>query len=117
MLSARDLAGMRAECALVLDQTATIQRNTPANDGQGGQTESWASVGTVACHVLPRSGQTLLEGERPVSATLWTILLPVGTAITAKDRLVVDGATYEISASDVGASYPLQLAVDARKVS
>lgn len=116
MLSARDLTAMRAECALVLDQTATIQRNTPVSDGRGGFTESWGTAGTVACHVLPRQGQTTLEGDRPVSVTLWEILLPVGTNVTARDRLVIGGETYEISDLDTGGSYPIQLVANARKV-
>lgn len=116
MFSAAELAAMQECCEQILDQTATIQRNTPVDDGHHGERESWAAVGTVACHVLPLSGTERLEGERPVSATVWTILLPVGTPITARDRLVVGGNTYEITDLDAGASYPLQLAANARRV-
>lgn len=116
MFSACELAAMRATVAATYDQTAAIQRNAPANDGQGGQTESWSTVGTVACSVIPRNGQAKLEGERPVSVTLWTIYLPYGTAITAKDRLVVGSATYEITDLDEGASYATELAVHVRRV-
>lgn len=116
MLSARDLAAMQAEVELILDQTATLRRNTPVTGRHLGKNDGWANAGTVACHVLPGSGAEVTEAGRSAAKSLWTILLPLGTGITARDRLVIGSKTYEILSLDDGSSYPLQLAATCRRL-
>lgn len=100
MLSTQDLTAMRATLDASFPDLATIQRYTSIPDGMGGQDESWGTLtANVACRLSP-SGQTR-GGERPVGAAMaaiadWTITLPRNQDVTAKDRMVISGRTFEV---------------------
>lgn len=78
--------------------TATIQRYTETVSGDG-TTQAWATLATVSCRVsrigqggsegLGASGGTQAVGQRRIK-------LPAETDVTPKDRIVVDGVTYEV---------------------
>lgn len=112
-----EIAAMRAVVETVQTHTATIQRNTPTNDGQLGRKQSWASVGTCACEVIPkrRRGEAE-EAGRTQAVGDWLVRVPVGTSVTTKDRLVIDGLTYEILGLNPGRSVALSLELDCRRV-
>lgn len=98
MLSAADLAAMRATLTECLPDIAEVQRLTRVSDGMGGFTETWATVATVPCRLAP-SGNTPVEqvvAERVTDRVLWTITLPAQTDVTATDRVVVGARTFEV---------------------
>ena len=97
MLSAGELAAMRATQAEALPGTAVISRNTPTSDGMGGWTDAWAAVGTVDCRVSPSgSGAESLIAERITDADAWNITLPYNTDVTAKDRIAIGARRFEV---------------------
>ncbi|HLH22446.1 MAG TPA: head-tail adaptor protein [Chloroflexota bacterium] len=101
MLSTGELAAIQAEAALLLPDTAEIQRPTAgAQDGMGGTTMAWQTVATVPCAVGPRPYR---PDESVVAAQLgtqaaWIVLLPVGTDVQPQDRIVVGPSTFEVAA-------------------
>lgn len=99
MISAGDLAAMQVVLAGSLPDTCTVKRNTPASDGQGGSTESWSTVATVACRISPGglSPQEQVMAARITSALVWVITLPQGTDVTAKDRITAGTRTFEVA--------------------
>lgn len=79
-------------------QTATVSRNTPASDGQGGETDSWASAGTVVGFLGPlgSSAQEREIASRFAGVTLYGFGCPPGSSIGAEDRLAIGSSTYEV---------------------
>ena len=98
MLTAAELADMRTVQAQAMAGTAVISRKTLASDGMGGFTETWAASGTVTCRVWPatESGAESLIADRITESDAWVITVPYATDITAKDRVVADGRTFEV---------------------
>jgi hypothetical protein len=88
----------------------TVEILTPATSPQpaGGRREDWdtATVSTVAGLVLPdtRPGERA-EGGRQVSELRWIVRLPYGTVVTPKQRLRVNGTTYQVLSVTAGQSF------------
>jgi SPP1 family predicted phage head-tail adaptor len=98
MLSAAELADMRTVQAQAMTGTCVISRKTLIADGMGGYTETWAAAGTVSGRVWPasESGAESLIADRITESDAWVITVPYATDITAKDRVVADGRTFEV---------------------
>lgn len=97
LLSAVELTAMRAVQSDTLPDTAVISRNTPTSDGMGGWTDAWAAVGTVDGRLAPSGGGAeSLMAERITDTDAWNITLPYGTDVTAKDRVSIDGRSFEV---------------------
>lgn len=83
-----------------MSSTAVIERYTLTPDDMGGYTEAWAAVGTVICDLWPinKRGdrESVSTGGQPISKADWFITVPFDTAITAKDRVVIDNRTFEV---------------------
>lgn len=84
---------------LALSGTAIIQRSTATSDSGGGASVAWANVGTAACRVYPVTtrGRSGLVGGQIDEHTTHYCMLPLGTSVTTSDRIVVDGATFEVT--------------------
>lgn len=99
LLSNSDIAWMRDTQEMALPGTVVIERVTLTVDGMGGFYEAWAAVGTAIGRIYPRTqtkaGETV-EGAQLLSMTTWYGTLPVGTDVTAKDRLLYSGRTWEV---------------------
>lgn len=102
MWTASELEIAQAEIADLLPQTATIQRRTLTDDTAGGKVAAYADVSAVACRLAfagskDEPTQTdRAEAGRIVAQVQYVITLPALTEIEATDRLVIDGATYEL---------------------
>jgi hypothetical protein len=116
MLSTAQLLSLRGTMEGSFPSTAQVQRYTPASDGAGGETDTPGVMGSYACRVVGATAQDRQEGGRPVSVTVWQILLPYTADVGPKDQLLVDGATYEVVDTDAGESEPVCLRVNALKV-
>lgn len=98
MLTAAELAEMRSVQDEAMAASCVISRKTLVSDGMGGFTETWAASGTVSCRVWPatESGAESLIADRITESDAWVITVPYNTDITAKDRVVADGRTFEV---------------------
>lgn len=99
MLTAADLAYMQDTQEQALPGTVVIERWTLTPDGMGGQTESWAAVGTVIGRIYPmvrRGAAEAVGGAQVQSETQWFATLPVDTVIYAQDRLFYGDSTWEV---------------------
>ena len=96
--AARRLTKAQAIAESTMSDTATIRRNTPASDGMGGATDSWATVATVQCRLMTRLSQPSdrAGGGRVETQTDYVIRLPVGTDVRNADRIVVGSRTFEV---------------------
>lgn len=100
MLTAAELVDLRSTQNSILPDTAIIQRYTLTSDGMGGYDQNWSNVGTVRCRLYPQTLRSMNEnpngGMQMISETRWFVTMPVGTSITAKDRVLIDGRTFEV---------------------
>lgn len=111
MLSATDIALFQQTAGLTRITPCTISRLTSVDDGVAGQTLTWAPLSTPLCRVYPivtrGVGEQVGEG-RIESVVRWMIALPPGQDVTAKDRIVANGVTYEVSAVLAPRTYELE---------
>lgn len=105
LLSAADLAGMRATAAQAFPDACTIERKTVVSDGGGGQTETWAPLAAgVACRISPLKGGEATSGtsdgasagDRALDETTHVVTMANGQDITEADRIVIGARSYEV---------------------
>jgi len=101
MISAATLDGMRATLNASLPDDAVIQRIVKVDDGQGGFIEGTPTIVAspkvrVSTADLTREENTM--AERVGIQTAWILTFPAETDVTAKDRIVVGGRTFEVAA-------------------
>lgn len=119
MLTAAELTAMRTIEESAQSSTAIIHRHTLTGDGMGGQSESWAAVGTVDCDLWQISRTSLREtptGGQITQVGDWYITVPWDTTITAKDRVIIGGRTYEVTFVPTNSSWLTALRVEARSL-
>jgi hypothetical protein len=106
--TADELARMRATAQSSMFDSCAVTRLTQASDGAGGQTETWATVATVACRVTPQviRGRDLDIAERIAMSQQFIITVPAGTNVLVSDRIVSGGVTYEVVSA--GAPHTLE---------
>src|SRR6185369_676579 len=92
------LDGLRAVAEQFLPDTATVRRAT-ATSGSGGVSNAWSNYLTgVPCRVSPLANQAneALGGNAGTTAvSSWVVTVPAETDVTVKDRIVVNGRTFE----------------------
>ena len=72
-----------------------VQRTVTGKDALGNDVYGDVQTPIDGCVVYPRGSTELVQGQDLVTDGL-TVLLPSGTAVTATDRAIVDGVTYEV---------------------
>lgn len=101
LLGAAELEWMRGLQGRALPGSAVILRCALTPDGMGGQTETWVADGTVPARLYSQNSRAVAEGAangaQVISLTRWYVTMPVGTLVTAADRLAIDGLRYEIT--------------------
>jgi hypothetical protein len=102
LLTAGELAAMRATADAALPDTCTISRPALVSDGAGGQTSTYSQVGgTIACRLSPAGVGTQSDemelADRDTSTTDWIVTLPAGTDVGEKDRVLTGGRTFEVT--------------------
>jgi len=117
MLSEKQLRSMRATVNQALPQTAVVLSSSQARDAVNTLTTTWTPGESYACLVLSaNSPEERREGGKPQSVTLWNVRLPYDTPVTVRHRLRIDGADYEILATDHGKSYKTALDCTCRRL-
>lgn len=74
-------------------------------DGTGGYTETWSTVGTVIGRIYPQVKRGVAEqvgGAQVISETQWFGTFPVGTVVTAKDRVKYGNRTWQVLRTNNG---------------
>lgn len=105
MLSATELATLRATQVQALPAVATITRRALASDGAGGQTET-TSTTTAACRAAVASAQQVeLVAGQLNERTAWRITFAQGTDVRDTDMISVGGRSYEVLTILAGASW------------
>lgn len=122
-IPATELAALQAAVNATLDQTCSVQRNTPVKTAYGTQSDAWATVATVACTVARPSATIAAQyAEKIGSLASWIVRLPYGTdlrvgdATHGSDQLVIGGTTLRAQALLAPRSYPVALLVLAAEV-
>ena len=107
ILTATDLAAMKAAQVTALPGTCSISRRSMVADTMGGYTETWADLATgVACRlVVMRAPTEALVAARFAGMELWQLTLPAAQAITHNDRVVISDVTYEVAGINSGGEW------------
>ena len=111
LLSAAEIADMRTEQNDTMPDSVVIWRYTSTPDGMGGQTETWAAVGTVTGRLAPagRAGAEGVIAERLTAAEPWVITVPTGGTVYERDRLAVGSRTFEVEYINAHAAWETAL--------
>ncbi|MDP2950168.1 MAG: phage head closure protein [Chloroflexota bacterium] len=105
-LSSADLAYVRSQAAVALPDTITIERLTRADDGAGGQTETWTiAYADVPARLSERTGREGIMAARESVEADWVLTLPYDQDITEADRIIHASLTYEVVFVNTGRSY------------
>jgi hypothetical protein len=108
----------------LLPDLATIERVTETSDGGGGFTEAWAPVAEdIPCRLDPYGksttkgggGESGTAGERIDDRTLNVVTFGAGTDVTLKDRLVINGTTFEVTVVREHGNWELMKRVDVKE--
>lgn len=59
-------------------------------------TQAWATVGTVDCRLIAKSGNTRAIGGNLSTVGAFTLTVPHNTDIRESDRAVVDSVNYRV---------------------
>jgi hypothetical protein len=119
MISAADLASMQSTAVATLQTTTCqISRKTPASDGMGGQTWAWSTVATTTCFVtsVVETDTETIDQSRLELLNRWLIYLPAGTDVTARDRILALGKTYEVTSVNAPETIQITTVVEAMLV-
>jgi len=80
-----------------LDQLITIKRETRTSDGMGGDTVALTDVAAdLWAHVRPRRGRELATHDRVEAPAMYLFKIRNRSDIKNTDRIVWNGATYNI---------------------
>lgn len=100
MLSDAELTAMRDTQELAMPGTAIIYNVFGlVSDGQGGYYDGPVAVGTVPARLYPRTSRSYQEGvggAQVISMTTWFITMPWDTVVDARNRISMEGRTWEI---------------------
>ena len=96
MFTDAELDGMRSTVEDTFTQTCTVLTFTAgAEDDYGNATETWVEGATYDCLLSQRRSVEFTD-DRNVQLREWVVRLPHDAVVDGKDRLEVDGTTYEI---------------------
>ena len=100
MLTAAELADLRADILETLPDTCTIQRPTEVTDAYGNTAKTWPDTYTgVACRIDPFNARGISDGVialREASISWYQLTVPWNTDLRYGDRIVFGGDTYEL---------------------
>jgi hypothetical protein len=122
MVTASELADIRAAAIGFLPDTATVMRRTLTDDGVGGTTVSYTSAGTVNCRLVfsgSKSEPTMKdreEGGRITAQQFYLVTLAHDADIVQTDRLAINGDTFELLSDVTARSSEVSKRLLARKL-
>lgn len=103
ILSAAELADLRATAAEFFDLSATLYTRSLSVNSYGAQQETFSVGATVACRLdfqQPKPTQKdQVEGGALVAQEVFHLSLPWNTSLNEADRVVIGGVTYAVVSS------------------
>ena len=113
-LTTAEITQMRTDVETLLPDVGDILSLTQASDGQGGFTDTWGTAtANVACRLDPLMGHTMVGSMETMAGAAiqpysrFTLTVPNGTAITAANRFLLSGTSYNVISLDTGRSWNL----------
>jgi hypothetical protein len=94
LLTASEIAAMRATQNAAMPDTGIIIRGNLTPDGMGGFTQGTVAAGTVSGRLMPVSGYSSNEGSgaaQPLSVSKYWWTVPYNTDIVVADMVQVGG--------------------------
>ena len=117
MFSTTDLTDLRKEAENAMPDSATPHTLSTVSDTMGGDVNTFTPGTAVSCRVQPLGGaRELAIADRLGSDVAWEIVLPQGTSVAAKDRLVGGSRSFEIAGILAERSYEVHRRVLCREV-
>lgn len=80
-------------------ETVTVLTAGTTTDRYGNEVPDWGNATSTlvpGCGVAPRSSSELNDPSRAAVIVGLTVYLPPGSVVSARDRMVVRGGTYEV---------------------
>lgn len=111
-LSTAQITQIRAQRTASLQESCVLYPASNVSDSSGGYTNTWAAGSTVACGITTPTQQAAgSSGMLPVIGEERgaIIALPHGTSITAADRIVSGGVTWEVIHVDKPGGFGIQV--------
>lgn len=102
----QDLADLTTD--LLMKDICQIKRKaTATSDNKGGRSVTWTTASTPACALVDDQNRPIesVKAQQVTSEVPMFMLLPKGTDVTGKDRLVHNSVTYQIIAVRPAGSY------------
>lgn len=96
MLTQIEIDNMQDLIETTFPNTGVIKRYTNTNDGFGGFTQSESTVASVDCAFYINSTKDVIVADGQQNQSTFTILFPVGTDITNKDRVLIGSRVFEV---------------------
>lgn len=99
LLTAAELADMRATQALAWPDLATHLTPTTAANAVGEAVLTWGTAGSaIACRLAPVEGLTRITSVATEAATLpnWMVTMAYDGTVNPGDQLVISSRTYEV---------------------
>ena len=116
MLTDADLNSARDAANDFLPDMAVIQTPAWVSDGGGGGSTILTASGTVACRVMPVTGNERLEGARLNPDTEYLITAPHDAPITLASVLEIASRQFSVTAVGEPRSWAVSLKVEAKEV-
>lgn len=116
LLTATDLANMRAMQEEAMPDTATISRRAAPGDSAGDWATTITTVGTSKCRVATRQGERQDKASgNMVAMESWVGHFPVDTDIQRGDQVQVSGRTFEVERVTGGNDWSTAVTVEFRE--
>jgi SPP1 family predicted phage head-tail adaptor len=117
ILSAAELADMRAAVEELMPDTCNLLTSTYTPDGAGGGTLTWGTVSAaVACRLDIESGMEQIAGGAMQPFTRTVLSIPYDTTITNEYRVEHGGYIYNVKATNLDQSWPIVKRVELSRV-
>ena len=100
MITAAQLAYMRARVEDTLPSTGYVLSLAYTNDGYGGVVEAWGTAGTISCRVDPLRGGEALQGGAIQPFHGFQLTAPYNTVLSEANRVKVGAETYAVRSVD-----------------
>lgn len=108
MLTAGEIAAMKAVQVEALPATCTIQRSSRSANSIGERVVSWSTASSgVACRLAreQRAAQRGSMSQQSVVIGPWVLTVATTVDIRSGDRVIVGGVTYEVVDAAAGPSW------------
>lgn len=78
-------------------RSLVVERNTPVSDGQGGFTDSWATLFHAWAEVTPQTGTEVFRSDKQTAIKSARFVFRWDTRIALTDRLYYEEEYYHIT--------------------